>query len=295
MQSEVVPTNDPSRVVPNSVIEEFETRGFVIARQLFRPEECDFYAEYFTSMVERGGDGWSESVVDPNHADPLRRYPRLLQPHRGDDVAKRFMIDPRINAYLTALCGAEPFAVQTMVYFKPAGARGQNLHQDNTYLKAQPGTCIAAWLALDDCDEENGCMVLVPGSQDLPVLCQKDTPGLDEICWGTNETPIPPGLAAEPATMKRGDVLFFGGGLIHGSYQNRTKDRFRRTLIGHYIMAESKQVAQYYFPVFRMDGSRLDDQIEVAPEGGPCGVYVERDGVTELVMTGAVAAATAAH
>ncbi|MEJ7654789.1 MAG: phytanoyl-CoA dioxygenase family protein [Chloroflexia bacterium] len=40
--------------------------------------------------------------------------------------------------------------------YSPAGARGQALHQDNFFLKVEPGTCIAAWAALDPADRENG-------------------------------------------------------------------------------------------------------------------------------------------
>jgi hypothetical protein len=269
-------------MVSQQVTQDYQRDGYTIARGLFSAEEVDRFADYFTSMVERGGDGWSEGEVQPNHPDPLKRYPRLLQPHRGDDVAFGFMVDPRIREHLTALCGAEPYAVQTMVYFKAPGARGQNLHQDNMYLLVQPGTCIAAWLALDDCDEENGCMMLVPGTHDLPVICQVETPGLREEQWGDIETPLPPGKEAVPAIMKRGDVLFFNGSVIHGSFKNRSETRFRRTLIGHYIAAETKQVAKYYFPIFRMDGSRLDDGIAESEHGGPCGVYEER----EVVMSG---------
>lgn len=278
--------------VAKRVIADFQRDGFAIARRLFTKAECDRYADYFTSMVERGGDGWAEGGVDPNHPDPLKRYPRLLQPHRGDDVAFGFMVDPRIGAHLTALCGTSPYAVQTMVYFKPPGARGQNLHQDNMYLLVQPGTCMAAWLALEDIDEDNGCMMLVPGSHKLPMLCQVETPGLDQEQWGNVETPLPPGMTAVPAVMKKGDVLFFGGSVIHGSYRNRTTDRFRRTLIGHYIAAEAEQVAKYYFPVFRMDGSRLDDDaIGVGEYGGPCGVYEGGD----VVMSGRFKSWDSAH
>ena len=78
---------------------------------------------------------------------------------------------------LTGLLGREPYAVQTMIYFKPPGARGQALHQDNYYLRVQPGTCIAAWMALDTCDEANGCLQVVPGSHHGPSCapCQADT------------------------------------------------------------------------------------------------------------------------
>lgn len=265
-----------------SLLDDYQRDGFAIARGLFTASEVEHFATYFTDMVERGGDGWSEGVVDPENADPLKRYPRLLQPHRGDATAFGFMTDPRIAAHLTALCGEEPLAVQTMVYFKPPGARGQNLHQDNMYLLVQPGTCIAAWLALDDCDEANGCMMLVPQTQDLPIICQVETPGLDQDQWGNIETPLPPGTTAVPAIMKRGDVLFFNGSVIHGSFKNKTEDRFRRTLIGHYIAAEAKQVAKYYFPVFRMDGSVVDNTLIESVPGGPCGFY-EGD---EVVLSG---------
>lgn len=271
-------------------IESFNRDGYAISRALFSSDECLRFADYFTSMVERGGDGWAEGGVDPNHPDPLKRYPRLLQPHRGDDVAFKFMIDPRVNEHLTAAASAEPYAVQTMVYFKPPGARGQNLHQDNMYLLVQPGTCLAAWLALDDCDEENGCMMLVPQTKDLPVMCQVETPGLDEEQWGNIETPLPPGIQPVAALMKRGDVLFFNGSVIHGSFKNHS-NRFRRTLIGHYIVAEAESVAKYYFPVFRMDGSILDSGIAVSEGGGPCGTYLEG----EVALTGTFNAWKAAH
>lgn len=270
--------------------ESFARDGYAIARGLFSPDECKHFADYFTSMVERGGDGWAEGTVDPEHPDPLKRYPRLLQPHRGDEVTFNFMIDPRVRDHLVAAAGAEPYAVQTMVYFKPPGARGQNLHQDNMYLLVEPGTCLAAWLALDECDLESGCMMLVPQTKDLPIMCQVETPGLDQEQWGNIETPLPPGVEPVPALMKPGDVLFFNGSVIHGSFKNRS-NHFRRTLIGHYIVAEAKQVAKYYFPVFRMDGSIVDAGIEQSAPGGPCGTYGEGD----VALTGTFKTWEAAH
>ena len=55
--------------------------------------------------------------------------------------------------------------------------------------------------------------------------------------------------------MDEGDVLFFNGQVVHGSFPNISKDRFRRALIGHYIVGNAEKVAQYYHPVLRMDGT----------------------------------------
>ena len=83
--------------------------------------------------------------------------------------------------------------------------------------------------------------------------------------------------------MNPGDVLFFNGSLVHGSYPNTTQDRFRRSLIGHYIDGEAEQVAEFYHPALRMDGTPLE--LVQSGSGGACGVWVDRDGeqVVELV------------
>src|SRR5262249_55891335 len=143
-----------------------------------------------------------------------------------------------------------------------------------------PGTCLAAWLALDRCDEETGCMQVVPGSHTLPTLCI--VPADTTQSFSDITVPLPDGMNPEPVIMEPGDVLFFDGQLIHGSFPNTTTDRFRRTLIGHYIMAEAEKVAQYFHPVLRMDGSEV--QMGISEGGGACGVWVEQNGASVVQM-----------
>ena len=278
--------------IPREDVEFYRAQGYLLARGLFGEAECDHLRTYFRDMVERGGDGWAEGEVDPNHPDPLKRYPRLLQPHRADDVAFKFMLDSRIREYLASFYGRETLAVQTMVYFKPPGAKGQALHQDQRYLRAEPGTCMAAWLALEDIDEENGCLQIIPGSQLFPVLC----PGTSDtsVSFTSEMVPVPQGHDPINVLMKKGDILFFNGSLVHGSGPNHSKDRFRTIIVGHYIEGEAEKVAQYYFPVYRFDGTTVDT-LEVNPFGGPCGVLVEKDGNQAIEMTGDLVSATAAH
>src|SRR6185503_15899242 len=258
----------------------FDENGYVLIRQLFQPDEVAFYRDHYRQLREKGsypGDLVSQGA-DPGTNDPLKRYPRMIHMHRWDEVSLRWMIDSRLNECMTALLGREPYAVQTMLYFKPPGARGQALHQDQFYLNVEPGTCMAAWMTLDRSDEENGCMSVVAGSHKLPVLC---TTTADTTQSFTDVTvPIPDGTPVVPVVMEPGDVMFFHGSLIHGSYPNRSKTRFRRALIGHYIAGEAEKVAQYYHPVLRMDGTEVD--LDVSERGGPCGVWVERDGHSSI-------------
>lgn len=267
-------------MIAQSAIDEFRTRGLVVARGLFSAEEVASYREHYMRMREEGSKPGDFAGVDLTSSDPLKRYPRMIHMHRWDDLSLRWMIDERLNRWMTGLLGTEPYAVQTMLYFKPAGGRGQALHQDQYYLKVQPGTCIAAWMALDDCDVENGCLQVVPGTHDLPILC---TVQADTTQSFTDVTvPIPDGMQPEPVLMKAGDVLFFNGQLVHGSFPNTSRDRFRRSLIGHYIVGEAEQVAKFYHPVLRMDGSPVE--LGVSEGGSECGVWVETDGQPAVAM-----------
>ncbi len=260
---------------------EFRETGYAVAPGLFSPEEVERYKAHYMAMRATGPFPGDDAGVDlGNAADPLKRYPRLIHMHRHDALSMEWLIEPRINALLTEITGHEPLAVQTMLYFKPAGARGQALHQDNFYLKVKGSTCVAAWLALDDCDEENGCMMVVPGSQDLPILCI--TKADVKASFTDIAVPIPEGMEVRPVGMKAGDVLFFNGSLIHGSYPNVSEDRFRRSLIGHYMVGDGEAIGEWYRPVYDMRG----DEVEVAvnPGGSRCGVWTDADAGPRVEM-----------
>lgn len=266
----------------------FDERGYYVARGLFSPEEVSTFLSHFMRLNAERQDAAS-AQLDPAAAggqvDPLKLYPRMLQMHRWDALSLGYLIDPRINEVLTTLLGAEPYAVQTMMYFKPPGARGQALHQDQYYLRVQPGTCMAAWMALDPCDPDNGCLQVVDGSHTWDLLCTVDANA--EESFSSVTVPLPPGAKPTPVVMEPGDVLFFNGSLVHGSFPNRTGDRFRRSLIAHYIVGEAAKVAEFYHPVLRMDGTEV--KLGISEGGSQCGVWVERDGspVIELVEAGA--------
>jgi phytanoyl-CoA hydroxylase len=280
------PPETIEQVFNGEQLTQYARDGYVVARGLFAADEIAFLKEHYMRLRAQGsypGDFAGvprEGAPQPEEKpDPLKKYPRMIHMHRWDEVSLRWLLDPRLCVALRQLLGEEPYAVQTMLYFKPAGSRGQALHQDQFYLRVQPGTCMAAWMALDPSDEENGCMKVVPGTQHLPILCTERANMVESFTDTT--VPIPPGKKIVPVVMAPGDVLFFNGSLIHGSGPNFSTNRFRRSLIGHYIAAEAAKVAKFYHPVLRMDGSVVD--LGVSERGGPCGRWVDDNGeVVEL-------------
>lgn len=246
--------------------ETFERDGFAVARGLFAAEEVEELKETFEQIhrneISKAHD---DGIRDPN--DPLFQYPRIVHPHRFNAVARRYMLHPGVRECLAVLFDEEPVAVQSMYYYKPPGARGQAMHQDNLYLLVEPGTCLGTWTAIDRVDRENGCMMVVPGSHRGNILCPDKTD--TKLSFTGTTTRIPKGMKAVEVPMEPGDTMFFGGSVIHGSGPNRSKDRFRRSFIGHYAAGSLDKIAKFYLPLVKMDGTDYD--VEAQQGGGACG------------------------
>jgi phytanoyl-CoA hydroxylase len=255
---------------------QFHRDGYVVIPSVFTEAEIAEIKDTFMAANANGPvEGLSEGTwggKNYDSTDPLAFYPRMMHPHRHPDkpvgqIAMRYMLDARVQTILAALMNETPVAAQSMFYFKPAGARGQDLHQDNYYLQVAPDTCYAAWTAIDDVDQGNGGMVLVPGSHDQPILCP--SPSDKTQFFTDHHVEVPEGCAEPvPADLKAGDVLFFNGSVIHGSYPNNSKDRFRRAFICHYVPKTSAEVSHYY-KCIDFDGTPVEFQKSTM--GGPCG------------------------
>lgn len=266
--------------------EEFRRDGFAVARGLLSQQEVSFLRDTFMqanangpieglSEIKRGQADGKYGTWDP--ADPLAKYPRMIHPHKHLDksvgpVSMKYMLDARIERILTKLMGEEPFGVQTMFYFKPPGARGQDFHQDNFYLKVKPGNCMAAWIALDVCDEGNGGMMCVPDTQDYAIQCPERADS--KLYFTTEHVSIPEGKSAVLPVMQPGDVLFFNGSTIHGSGPNLSKDRFRRSFICHYVPKSTAELSHWYDAIYDFRGTRITN-IAISTDGGPCGTVSE--------------------
>jgi phytanoyl-CoA hydroxylase len=255
--------------------EHFQGEGYVVARGFLAPAEVDQIRETFMAQAANGPvEGLSEIRHKAYDAsDPLSFYPRMMHPHAHADkpvgpLAMRYLLDPRLYPLLKSFVGDEPVAVQSMFYFKPPGARGQDLHQDNYYLRVKPGTCCAAWIAIDDADEENGGMLIVPGTQEMEIACPE--PADPEKFFTAEHVEPPPGKSPVPVNLRAGDVMFFNGSVVHGSYPNTSRTRFRRSLICHYVPEGAAELAKWYTTRLKFDGSTRAPFVE-ASGGGPCG------------------------
>lgn len=263
-------------IAPASLAAEFTEAGFTVVRGLFAPAETDELCAEFAALCAAGplpGHFEPRPQQPGTPYDPLRDHPRVMHPHRVNAVARRVLLDPRLNTVLEALLGEPVLAAQSMFYFKPPGARGQALHQDNFYLRVEPGTCVAAWLACDRIDRENGGLEVVPGTHRLDLFCPERAD--PEVSFSREYVPPPPGLEPWPVDMLPGDVLFFNGQLVHGSGPNRTADRFRRSYICHYTGVSARRIGDWYHPL-TMSGEPV--ALAASTGAGPCGSEFDAPG-----------------
>src|SRR5205809_7111157 len=96
----------------------YQEHGYAIVSGLFGPDEVAHYREHYMTLRRRGAYPGDLAGVDTTSNDPLKRYPRMIHMHRWDELSLRWLLDERLNMCLTELLGREPYAVQTMLYFK---------------------------------------------------------------------------------------------------------------------------------------------------------------------------------
>jgi hypothetical protein len=169
---------------------------------------------------------------------------RVVEPfHHLDPVFEGLVDDARIVAPMRGLVGSERVALWTdKLNFKPPHeGSGFRWHQDSPYwahacrhLDQLPNVM----LALDDADEDNGCLRVVRGSHRSGLLPGRSDDG---VLGPLFTDPRHVDLGAQvAAAMPAGSLLFFSPHTVHGSEPNRS-DRQRRALVITYQPAGHHQ------------------------------------------------------
>lgn len=130
------------------------------------------------------------------------------------------------------------------IQFKPALLGGVNMwHQDSPYwgILTPKDQQVTAWIALDDVDEDNGCMKMVPRSQHwgnaidyLHTLKQFDDMNAVQEFQGHQ-------VEVKPCPVARGEIHFHHSLTWHGSGPNKS-GRPRRAVALHFVTDQSRYI-----------------------------------------------------
>jgi ectoine hydroxylase-related dioxygenase (phytanoyl-CoA dioxygenase family) len=211
----------------------FEEQGFLVLRAVFSADEIAAVAAEGERLLQR------KDLID------LRNLRCRWQPHcdNGDCLFETFdpVIDialqcarlarhPRLLAALAEAYGEPAHLFKDKLIFKPAGARGYDLHQDYIAWPSFPRSFVTAAVAIDRCDLDNGCTIVYPGYHQRGCLTPEDG----------DYHPLPPETVDErravPLELQPGDVAIFGCFTPHRSSPN-SSSRSRRLLYLSYNAA----------------------------------------------------------
>ena len=158
--------------------------------------------------------------------------------HNKEPLFKRFC-DKALQSGLLAKIGyKKPIIAQSMYIFKQPRIGGAvHPHRDGTFIRTTPHSCLALWWAADECNQNNGCLWVKPGShkEKITRYFQKDPESESVTFTGEPESDDLSGYI--PVECPKGTLVIMDGGLLHYSKKN-TSSHPRHAFSLHAVESE---------------------------------------------------------
>lgn len=218
----------------------FRAEGYVVAPRLFDAADiakCDTAIAELTERAAREGKMEQVLELEPEPLDGKPVARRIYNPFHAHEAFRQLATDSRILDRVAQLIGNDIAIQHSKLNMKPAKVGSVvEWHQDMTYFPHTNDSLVTLLIYLDDADEENGCLQVLPRNHrhyfthTMPdgSFAGMIMEPIDSEKWGK---PVP--LSA-PA----GSVIFMHVLTPHSSLPNRST-RGRRTLIFEYRAADA--------------------------------------------------------
>jgi ectoine hydroxylase-related dioxygenase (phytanoyl-CoA dioxygenase family) len=232
-------------------VENYREQGFVDGEKVLSEGEVDILREEIDRVIKNQDRLERKPVwiinLSGNEKAPVWQIVNICD---ASDAFMALVHNPHVVETAAALAGASELRLwHDQVQYKPVQIGGVNMwHQDSPYWPnlTPKNAQVTAWVALDDVDESNGCMSMVPGShlwgdqiQFLHTL--KDFHVLPKDFQGHP-------LKAVTCPVRKGHVHFHHPLTWHGSRANAS-DGPRRAIALHYITQDCRYVSQGDHPM----------------------------------------------
>ncbi|MBM3214840.1 phytanoyl-CoA dioxygenase family protein [Candidatus Poribacteria bacterium] len=192
----------------------YNERGYVSPIDVFSESEALANRAYFDDLMGRASkEGWGSYSINGWHLNCGGIYDLVVAPRILDAVQD--LLGPDLVCW-----GTHYFAKM------PDDGKRVSWHQDASYWPLTPSRTVTVWLAIDDADEENGAMQVVPGSHRLgQIAFEESAPEENNVLNQTVHDPSR--FGGEPVTlsMRAGQMSLHSDLLLHGSAPNRSTRR----------------------------------------------------------------------
>ncbi len=221
----------------------YAEHGFLVIEDAFSLESIEALRHEATTIC-RGDRGalkgippWTGTETD---VEILRQILCIHFPHKISDLMFATLKANPFVEVLTNIIGPNVKCMQSMLFIKAAGKPGQAWHQDEVYIPTRDRTLCGGWIAMDDATVENGCLWVIPGSHRTGTMYFQEWHGDERFDCALEAQGFPySNDDAVPVEVRAGSIVFFNGYLLHRSLPNYAESGFRRSLVNHYMSAES--------------------------------------------------------
>jgi len=243
----------------DQVLANFEQDGYVALRGFLSADEVALAQRTIAGFIQDDVPTLPREQVFyeiKNRPDTLKQVQQLFSHH---SYFQGLMFGSKFEA-LAELLLSGPVVGKNMQYFNkpPQIGKATPPHQDGYYFMLKPCEAVTMWLALEDVDEENGCVRYVRGShlRGMRPHGRTQTLGFSQgvVDYGTAEDLVDE--VAFPA--QAGDLLVHNAMTIHRADGNRSQDRTRQAL-GFIYYSQRAQVDEEAHAAYQR---RLADEMK---------------------------------
>jgi phytanoyl-CoA hydroxylase len=219
--------------------EEYWSRGWTVVEGVFPAKATDEIIEVATAVcIEELKEPDQSSYLADRTEDGQASPRKIAKPFLKHPKLRAFAVNRNLRSLIAQLVEKPPLLVGDQVFMKPPQiGSAKPYHQDNAYFLCHPDDdVITAWIALDDVDEENGCLRYINGSHRGGIVPHIPVPGEPH-----NKAPAEKDIdltRQASACVKKGGVVFHHGTTLHTSHRNRSK-RWRRAYATHWVSADT--------------------------------------------------------
>jgi ectoine hydroxylase-related dioxygenase (phytanoyl-CoA dioxygenase family) len=200
---------------------------------------CASEPERYARRIE-----WERDHLAADERAGMERVIRKLEPI--SDLSPRFAelaVDPCIVGPVSAIFGEPVELFEDKLNLKLPGGSTYPWHQDWACCwRARTDELITCFMYLEDADERNGCLQVVPGSHLGKPICAFKAGSRFEV-----DPAYVDRSKVLPVPLQAGEMIFFDPYLLHFSDRNRSLVP-RRTIIYTYNPARLGKINEGRFP-----------------------------------------------
>ena len=221
----------------------YHENGYMVARGVVTGEKLDALRRETDRIVaEAAGVTEHNDVYDleDSHSPSNPRVRRLKEPYRHFEFFNQLARDPAILDIVEQLVGPDIRLYGGKMNLKSAGFGAPvEWHQDWAFYPHTNDDVLATGLLLDDCDEMNGPLMVMPGSHKGPTynhhadgyFCGAMSAEDEEAAQNLDYS------KAVKLTGKAGDMTIHHVRMVHGSAMNQSTHQ-RRLLLHEYTAGD---------------------------------------------------------